>query len=203
MGQHGLFHASGLRCPRSVVVHCAADVAEAMPSFSDGTIVFKPNAGGFGKGIVMFSDREALRKHSESPSAYGNDGVALLQEFSAVTQTHRVFILGDSVQCSVSVSIDKGQVTGQCMASAAKRLKVDGGAAVAVEEISDNIRKGCITAMRKAGADVGSIEYLICTGSDVPLYYDLNLLSTYPDVKIVGKDCWLELAEFIAAKVGK
>jgi len=205
IAQHGMFHASGLRCPKSFTVRCVADVEAALPNFPDGKIVFKPNAGSFGKGIELFdhtseAGKAALLKHAEHPSAYGNDGIALLQKFHGVTQTHRVFVLADRVQASVVVSIAEGQFGGQCMASAAKAKKKDGGSAVEKEEISEEIRNGCVSALRTAGADVGSIEYLYEDGTNEPLYYDLNLLSTFPDAKLIGKDCWLELAEYIQAK---
>eukprot|EP00930_Biecheleria_cincta_P063576 TRINITY_DN49106_c0_g1_i1.p1 TRINITY_DN49106_c0_g1~~TRINITY_DN49106_c0_g1_i1.p1 ORF type:complete len:427 (-),score=58.84 TRINITY_DN49106_c0_g1_i1:42-1292(-) len=197
IAQHGLFHSSGLRCPASFVVRCAEDVDEALPRLGEATILFKPNAGGFGKGIEKFEEAAALRRHAERPAAYGTDGIALLQRFHPVRQTHRVFVLADQVQCGVAVSIDEGQFGGQCMASAAKRRRQDGSSAVAAEDVSEAIRDGCIRALRSAGADVGSIEYLIEAETGEPLYYDLNLLSTFPDPKLVGKDCWLELAEFI------
>ncbi len=53
--------------------------------------------------------------------------------------------------------------------------------------------------MSLCGADVGSIEYLIDPlGHE--LYFDLNLLSTYPDVSIAGRDCWQDLALAILKK---
>jgi len=195
--QHALFESQGLRTPRSMTVRCAADVEAAIPLMGEGTVLFKPNAGSFGKGIVKFDDRNALLEHGKRPSSYGNDGIALVQRFLAVQKTYRVFLLRDRVQCAVAVSIDEGQTSGQCMASAQKRRRVDGASVVESMEVEDDVQAACVRVLQAAQADVASIEYLVDPESGDRLYYDFNLLSTYPDSKAVGRDCWLELAAYI------
>merc|ERR1712087_123480 len=114
---------------------------------------------------------------------------------------HRVFILDGKVQCGVNTAIDKEkEFTAQCMASAQKRRRTDGAAAVTTMVVSEVVRRGCLDAMARSGADVGSIEYLLDPASGDPLYFDLNLLSTYPDVAVAGRDCWNDLASFILSK---
>jgi len=196
IAQHGIFHGQGLQTPRSYCVRCAADVEIALKSLSGCSILFKPNAGSFGKGIVNFDDMEALRVHSARPAVYGNDGMAILQEFHEVQQVYRVFVLDGAVQCSVVVDTTHSQFTGQCMASAQSRLAVDGTPAVKSVTIPAKTKNACESAMRASRANVGSIEYLIDARNE-PLFYDLNLLSTYPDTAVVGRDCWQELADFI------
>jgi len=202
LAQHGFFHAAGLRTPRSCVVRCVGDVRDASQQFGGDTVIMKPNAGSFGKGINKFVDQAKLLEHAQNASAYGNDGVAIIQEYIDVNVVHRVFILNGEVQCGVNTAIDKKtEFTAQCMASAQKRRKTDGEAAVTPMEISEEVRKGCLAAMVLSGADVGSIEYLHHPVSGEALYFDLNLLSTYPDAALVGCDCWLQLARFIMSKV--
>ena len=55
------------------------------------------------------------------------------------------------------------------MASAQKRRKTDGGAAVAAMEVPEAVAKACVEAMARARADVGSVEYLVHPSSrEVP-----------------------------------
>lgn len=201
VSQHGFFNAVGLRTPRSFVVRSIADVEAAIPKLSGGMVLFKPNAGSFGKGIGKFDDMALLRAHVARPSAFGNDGMAMLQEYHGVPEVHRVFVLNGKVQCGVTTTIDtKQEFTAQCMASAQKRQKTDGTAAVTCMKVPDAVREGCQRAMVSAQADVGSIEYLIEEKTGEPLYFDLNLLSTCPAPALVGCDCWQELADFIFDK---
>jgi len=202
ISQHGFFTKAGLRTPRSFLVRCVADVDAAIAKLGGGTILFKPNAGSFGKGINKFDDMAKLREHAARPSAYGNDGMAVLQEYHAVSEVHRIFVLNGMVQCGVTTTIDTSQeFTAQCMASAQKRQKKGGGSAVRpMGQVPDAVREGCKQAMAAAQADVGSIEYLIEPETCQPLYFDLNLLSTYPDPALVGRDCWQELADFVLAR---
>ena len=79
----------------------------------------KPNAGSFGKGIKKFNDPALLHAHALSPTSYGNDGVALIQEYHDVSMAHRVFVLDGDITCAVNTRIDKeNEFTAQCMASA-------------------------------------------------------------------------------------
>jgi len=200
LAQHSFFHAAGLRTPQSFAVRCVGDVDDAFKKLG-GTVIMKPNAGSFGKGIKKFSDPLQLHDHAQNASAYGNDGVAIIQQYHDVKEVYRVFILDGEVQCAVKTAIDKDrEFTAQCMASAQKRRTTEGASAVTPIEVPAEVKRGCIDAMARSGANVGSIEYLIDPSSGEALYFDLNLLSTYPDVAVAGRDCWIDLAKSILSK---
>jgi len=88
------------------------------------------------------------------------------------------------------------------MASAQKRRTTEGATAVTPIEVPAEFKRGCVDAMSMArsGTNVGSIEYLIDPSFGEALYLDPNLLSTYPDVAVAGRECWFDLARSILSK---
>ena len=86
------------------------------------------------------------------------------------------------------------------MASAQKRRTTEGATAVTPIEVPAEFKRGCVDAMARSGTNVGSIEYLIDPSSGEALYLDPNLLSTYPDVAVAGRECWFDLARSILSK---
>lgn len=188
------------------MVRCADDVdavfAQQLP-WTRKTILFKPNAGSFGKGIVKFdgTDSQKIREHASKKASLGNDGIAMLQEYHAVREVYRVFVLNGEVICGVKVAISQEQeFSAQCMASAQKRKKEDGSQAVVKHEVPESIKEDCVRSMKAAHADVGSIEYLVHPSTGEALYYDLNLLSTFPEEAVAGRDCWAALADYILSR---
>lgn len=203
MAQHGYFGAAGCKTPRSMMVRCPEDVDNALPTFGMSSVLFKPNAGSFGKGIVKFvgDDRVNIRHHVSQKASLGSDGIAMLQEYHQVSDVYRVFVLGGKVICGVKVAISQEQESfAQCMASAQKRRKTDGTQAVMKYDVPAAVQDDCLRSMKAAHADVGSIEYLLHPATGEPLYYDLNLLSTFPDEAVAARDCWADLADYVLSK---
>lgn len=204
IAQHGFFGAAGCKTPRTFMVRCPDDVDAALCELRGvTTVLFKPNAGSFGKGIVKLDaqEKDQIRKHASGKAALGNDGIAMLQEYHAVSEVYRVFLLDGQVMCGVKVAISpEFEFAAQCMASAQKRHKTDGSKAVEQHEVPEDIKQDCIRSMKAAHADTGSIEYLLHPTTGKPLYYDLNLLSTFPEEEVVGCDCWGELADYIISR---
>lgn len=126
-----------------------------------------------------------------------------VSSFLSFCEAQGVPVVNGAAAYGVATSkISQQEFSAQCMASAQKRRKTDGSAAVtALKEVPANVKEGCVRAMKAAHADVGSIEYLLHSKTGEPLYFDLNLLSTYPDEALVGRDCWAELADFILSKI--
>ena len=86
------------------------------------------------------------------------------------------------------------------MASAQKRCTTEGATAVTPIKVPAEFKRGCVDAMARSGTNVGSIEDLIDPSSGEALYLDPNLLSTYPDVAVAGRECWFDLARSILSK---
>merc|ERR1711957_1114981 len=125
-----------------MMVRCPEDVDAALPSFGDSTVLFKPNAGSFGKGIVKFGvdDHAKIRLHANETASLGNDGIAMLQEYHQVRDVYRVFVLNGSVLCGVKVSIAQDQeFSAQCMASAQKRRTTAGTEAVVKHDVPETV----------------------------------------------------------------
>lgn len=80
------------------------------------------------------------------------------------------------------------------------RSATEGATAVTPIEVPAEFKRGCVDAMARSGTNVGSIEYLIDPSSGEALYLDPNLLSTYPDVAVAGRECWFDLARSILSK---
>ena len=75
--QLDLFRRCGVGYPRAIVVNHASRVLEAARALTF-PIVFKPNVGGSGAGIVRFDSLDQL---AAATFDFGVDGTALLQEF--------------------------------------------------------------------------------------------------------------------------
>mmetsp|Transcript_24591 Transcript_24591/g.37944 ORF Transcript_24591/g.37944 Transcript_24591/m.37944 type:complete len:179 (+) Transcript_24591:2-538(+) len=158
---------------------------------------FKPNAGGFGNGIVRYNNKEEFPK--ELPTT--NDQMAVLQSYVAPKQLYRVWFLRGKIQCAV-VRHSEGALAA-CAASATSSLQAHQLSSVVKEEIEGKLLPLI------PDAHCGSIEYLTDHSQqkdDVRYYFDVNLLSTLPLVETVSNaaqvwgpnyDPWMELANAI------
>ena len=190
-------------------------------------ILTKPNAGGFGSGIHYINDDKALQRLTDDKLATC-DGIRLVQNYiqPADDCIYRVWFLVDccckgdkkkkkKVQCSVQRRVGSetaaNDLTAGCVGGVCQRPQSNASttatpswlqACVVSDEIQQDVQR---IVSQIPDAHAGSIEYL-WSSDGVPLYFDLNLLSTLPLPETVQQadevwgrdyDPWMELARSI------
>lgn len=219
---HMVFRRAGLAYPSSTVV-----LSSKLPSRPDEKLaqasqrllpeplphLVKPNAGGFGAGIVK------LVTDVDDPSILPLDDTLLLQSYvpPANGNVYRVWFLLGRVQCAVErttaaapTSDDHDDFTTGCAGNvctiASKKTPL-----VSAWSVSTKVRQEIerILECLPEDAHAGSVEFLIDTTGQ-RLYFDLNLLSTLP-VSVVNANTvwgelynpWAELAEAVIQVLNK
>lgn len=190
---HVLFDAAGLQCPRTVRVRTPVTdrqrIADLMDSHFDAAtqdFLLKPNSGGFGSGIQKFSRSNyatmALPEYS--------DGIGLIQSHIQPSdgKIYRIWFLSGKVQCAVTRNVagdSESELTSGCASSCSVRSNSS-----TLPFQTYRIPAPVIIDLEQRllplipDAHAGSVEYLIDSAGQ-RLYFDLNLLSTLPDLKYV------------------
>lgn len=217
--QLDLLEELGLPYPRARAINhptLAFDAAKGLRY----PVLVKANIGGSGAGIVRYDNETVLLDAIKRDAVdLGVDGVALVQESAPLRDGHivRVETLGGKYLYAIKVypavdsfdlcPADACQTTtgvelvrGACAVDAPKTgLRVEGYTPPAeiiaqVEAIS-----------RRAGLDVGGIEYLVDDRDGKHYFYDVNALSNFvadPE-NVVGFDPWKRLADYLEARAGR
>lgn len=210
--QLSLLASLGLASPATRVIHRADQAAEAARELRF-PIVFKPNIGGRGAGVVRFDDRQVLADVAASGALdLGPDGVALLQEYVPkrdgkitrvevldgrylyaidVTTSAETFDLCPADICRVPVAV--GEVCLTAPAPTVTATKADPPA----DAIADAER-----IMRAAEIDIGGVEFLVDDRDGRRLFYDINALSNFVanPVETVGFDPWERLGDYLESR---
>ncbi|MBC5800440.1 MAG: hypothetical protein GIW94_10785 [Candidatus Eremiobacteraeota bacterium] len=211
--QLALLGSLGLSFPKSRVLHRADQVATAARELTF-PLVFKPNIGGRGTGIVRFDDDRTLHEAARSGTLdFGPDSVALLQEYvpKRDDKITRVEILGAQYLYAIDVRTS-GETFDLCPADVCTLPAAAGnGASDArvpvvtatkaqppAEAISD-VERICAAA----GIEVGGVEFLVDDRDGRRLYYDINALSNFVahPVETIGFDPWDRLVDWLESKV--
>lgn len=210
--QLSLLASLGLAFPATRVIHRADQAARAASALRF-PIVFKPNIGGRGAGVVRFDDPQVLADVAASGALdLGPDGVALLQEYIPkrdgkitrvevldgrylyaidVTTSAETFDLCPADICRVPVAV--GDVCLTTPAPTVSAMKTDPPAdAIADAEL----------IMRAAGIDIGGVEFLVDDRDGRRLFYDINALSNFVanPVETLGFDPWERLGDYLEAR---
>ncbi len=211
--QLSLLNSLGLPFPRTRVINCAAEAAAAARELSF-PVVFKPNIGGRGAGIVRYDSLESLMSAVEGGSLdLGIDSTALIQEYIPARGGHinrvetlggkflyamKVFTTGESFNlCPAEIcQIESGAlVLGEmCIADAPKAgLQVE--AYTPPAEIIEAVER----IFAAAHIDVGGIEYLIDDRTGEFMFYDINALSNFvaDAPRVVGFDPHARLVDYL------
>jgi hypothetical protein len=214
--QLDLLEELGLPYPRARAINNPAVAARAARGLRYPVLV-KANVGGSGAGIVRYDSETALRGAIDRGEVeLGVDGVALVQESAPIRDGHivRVETLGGKYLYAIKVFPAVGSfdlcpadacqtadgvelVRGACAVDAPKTgLRVEGYDAppeiiAQVEAIS-----------RRAGLDVGGIEYLIDDRDGKHYFYDVNALSNFvaDPVNVIGFDPWVRLVDYLVSR---
>ena len=217
--QLDLLESLGLPYPKARVINhptLAFDAAKGLRY----PVLVKANIGGSGAGIVRYDNEEALIgaiKRGEVD--LGVDGVALVQESAPLRNGHivRVETLGGHYLYAIKVHPAVGSfdlcpadacqttngvelVRGACAVDAPKTgLRVEGYTP------PDEIIAEVETISRRAGLDVGGIEYLVDDRDGKHYFYDINALSNFvadPE-NVVGFNPWSRLVDYLERRAGR
>lgn len=214
--QLDLFRRCGVGYPRAVVVNHASRVMEAARRL-EFPVVFKPNVGGSGAGIVRF---ETLEQLAEADLDFGVDGTALVQEFLPARGESivRVEVLNGAFLYAIRIWPDLSSFNlcpadicqadgdmpvelGACPVPAPgkKKLRIER------EDPAKNVIAGALALAEAAELDVGGIEYLVDDRTGQVSYYDINALSNFVTdaVSVVGFDPTARFVDYLEQRLRK
>ena len=220
--QLSLFASLGLRFPRTRVVNSLDEVKEAARELSF-PVVFKPNIGGRGAGIVRFETPADLDFALEAGLVeMGIDSTALVQEYIEAAGGHivrvetlagkflyamKVYTEGENFNlcpaeiCDVERAAESKGIAAageMCLADAPKA-----GLRVERYEPPAEIVADVERIAREASLDLGGVEYLIDGRDGGPRFYDINALSNFvaDAVRVVGFDPHARLVDYLEEEV--
>jgi hypothetical protein len=205
--------------PRSRAINDASLAAKAADGLRYPVLV-KANIGGSGAGIVRYETAAALQLAIESGEVQlGLDGVALVQESAPLRDGHivRVETLGGRFLYAIKVFPAVGSfdlcpadacqtkdgvelVRGACATDAPKTgLRVEGF--TPPREIIAQAE----AISRRAGLDIGGIEYLVDDRDGRHYFYDINALSNFvaDPVNVLGFDPWARFVDYLERRANR
>lgn len=216
--QLDLLEELGFPYPRSRVINDATRAVEAAKALRYPVLV-KANVGGSGAGIVRYESEAALAGAvARGEVELGVDGVALVQESAPLRDGHivRVETLGGEYLYAIKVYPAVGSfdlcpadacqttngvelVRGACAVDAPKTgLRVEG------YEPPKHIISQVEAISRRAGLDVGGIEYLVDDRDGKHYFYDINALSNFvadPE-NVLGFNPWPKFVDYLERRAG-
>ena len=211
--QLDLLEELGLPYPRSRAINDASRAVESARALRYPVLI-KANIGGSGAGIVRYESEAALAGAvSRGEIDLGVDGVALVQESAPLRNGHivRVETLGGKYLYAIKVYPAVGSfdlcpadacqttngvelVRGACAVDAPKTgLRVEG------YEPPREIIEQVEAISRRAGLDIGGIEYLVDDRDGKHYFYDINALSNFvadPE-SVIGFNPWGQFVDYI------
>jgi hypothetical protein len=211
--QLDLLEELGLPYPRARAINHPS-LAVAAASGLRYPVLVKANIGGSGAGIVRYDSESALAGAvARGEVDLGVDGVALVQESAPLRDGHivRVETLGGKYLYAIKVFPAVGSFD-LCPADACQTtsgVELVGGAC-AVDAPKSGLRVEGYTPpsdiiaqaeaiSRRAGLDIGGIEYLVDDRDGKHYFYDINALSNFvadPE-SVVGFNPWIPFVDFL------
>jgi len=214
--QLDLLEELGLPYPRSRAINDPSRAVEAARGLRYPVLV-KANIGGSGAGITRYESESALAGAvARGEVDLGVDGVALVQESAPLRDGHivRVETLGGNYLYGIKVYPAVGSfdlcpadacqttngvelVRGACAVDAPKTgLRVEG------YEPPREIIEQVEAISRRAGLDIGGIEYLVDDRDGKHYFYDINALSNFvadPE-SVIGFNPWRQFVDYVVER---
>jgi len=212
--QLDLFRRCEVGYPKARVVNHPSRVREAAEGLRF-PVVFKPNVGGSGAGIVRFDSLDQL---AAAEFDFGVDGTALVQEFVPARGSSivRVEVLNGEFLYAIRIWPDLTSFNlcpaDICQAEAAPAadmsacpVETPGKKKLRIER-EDPPRAaidGALALARAARLDIGGIEYLVDDRTGEIAYYDINALSNFVTdaVNVVGFDPTARFVDYLEQRV--
>jgi len=220
--QAALFESLGVKYPKTGVINSATSAVVAAKDL-EFPIVFKPNIGGRGAGIIKFDSLKDLENAAEENLLdLGIDSTALVQEFAPKRGEHinRVETLGGKFLyaikiypneesfnlcpaeiCQIEDPQEKSGISAigeMCLTDAPKS-----GLRIEPFEPPQEIIETVERIVKEAKIDVGGVEYLIDDRTGDALFYDINALSNFvaDAVNLIGFDPHEKLVDFLEKEI--
>jgi hypothetical protein len=208
--QLGILRSCGVGCPKSRVVNHPSRVLDAAQGLQF-PVVFKPNVGGSGAGIVRFDSPDQL---AAAEFDFGVDGTALVQEFLPARGESivRVEVLNGEFLYAIRIWPDLSSFN-LCPADICQTDSTPIGDLSACPVDTPGKKKlrieredppraaieGALALAKAAQLDVGGIEYLVNDRTGEIAYYDINALSNFVTdaVNIVGFDPTAKFVDYL------
>jgi glutathione synthase/RimK-type ligase-like ATP-grasp enzyme len=213
--QLGILEDLGLRHPRTRVINHPSRALAAAEGLRF-PILIKANVGGSGAGIVRYDDRETLAAAvADGTVDLGLDHTALVQELAPLRGGHitRVEVLDgrflygirvyptDSFNlcpadaCEVKAPVALGS---SCVLEAPRR-----GARVERADVPPQVIDQVLAIARRAGIDVGGVEYLVDDRDGQVSFYDVNALSNFvaDAPRVIGFDPFVDLVDYLEERL--
>ena len=212
--QLSLLESLGLQYPRTRVVNSADETVRAARQIGF-PLMFKPNVGGRGAGVVRYDTLESLeREVGEGRVDLGVDLTALVQEFVPARGGHitRVETLAGKYLYAIKV-YTSGESFNLCPAEI---CRTEDAKPVAVGEVcpADAPKAGLkieaytpppeiVSAVERIAAeaklDLGGVEYIVDERDGRVLFYDINALSNFvaDAAVVIGFDPHERLVDFL------
>ncbi len=202
-----LFEELGVRYPRTRIINHASQAHLAARGMQFPVVV-KPNIGGSGAGIVRFDDPDALQVHADAGHIdLGIDQTALVQEYLPPrgNQIVRVEVLEG--RFLYAIRLELGNTFNLCPADYCDPEQVVFGnrqPEVQAIQPAAEVIETVLKITRRAGFDLGGVEYLVNDRDGQVYYYDLNALSNFVAnaQEIVGFDPFVNLVDLIERRSG-
>lgn len=201
--QLGLFRGAGLAIPITRIAHRLAD-APRLAEEIGYPVMIKVNVGGSGAGMARYDDRDQLAAAlAEGLVAESVDQVILVQEFLPARDGRMIRCETLAGRFLYAIALEgAGSTFDLCPADVclADRPAISVSAFHPPAEIVAGIER----AARRAGLDVGGIEYLIDDRDGVAKFYDFNALSNFVanPVEVLGFDPHDDLVDFLMRVIG-
>lgn len=206
-----LLHALGLRYPRTRVINLAEQALKAA-ELVGYPVLFKPNIGGSGTGIQLFSARTELETAVKQKGLdFGIDHTALIQQYLPAKDDAiiRVEILNGDYLYAIRLPM-KADNFNYCPADGCNvgafnhcpigkaesgRMSTDIEAYRPPGEVIEAVKR----IIASSDADLGGVEYLIDDEDGRIYYYDINPLSNFvADARqVIGFDPVENFIDFI------
>lgn len=218
--QLALFDSLGIKYPKTRVINSVKATIKAAEHLQF-PIVFKPNTGGRGAGIIKFDTQQALAEGvNQKLIDLGIDSTGLVQEFVPKRGEHinRIETLGGKFLYAIKI-YPKGENFNLCPAEV---CQIEDNAVSAIGEmcLTDAPSSGLLIEkfeppaeiietveriVAKAKIDVGGVEYMIDDHTGAPLFYDINALSNFvADAKnLICFDPHEKLVDFLEEEITK
>ena len=206
--QLDLFERLGVRYPRAVVVNHPDHILKSLDRVAF-PLVFKPNVGGSGAGIVRFDTRDALGA-ALAGLDFGPDHTALLQEYIEPEDQAivRVEVLDGRLLYAIRIVRETDSRFNLCPADLCEVPSADLSACpvapasalsvTRVEPPADAVETA-IRLARAASIDIGGIEYLVSRVDGTRYFYDVNATSNFvaDAPAVLGFDPFPAFVDFI------
>lgn len=212
--QLDLFRRCGVAYPRARVINHPSRIAEAAQGLRF-PVVFKPNIGGSGAGIVRFDSVDQL---AAADFDFGVDGTALIQEFLTAREESivRVEVLNGEFLYAIRIWPDLSSFNlcpaDICQAEPAQDLsacpvETPGKKKLRIEreDPPPAAISGALAVARAAHLDVGGIEYLVDERTGNITYYDINALSNFVTdaLNVVGFDPTARFVDYLEHRLSQ